>query len=97
MQHVYKPLGDFLELADHLRFDAAAKAAQAWFEHLGRGGIAGGATVAEACTRYITHLRMHETEHAANDAEARFRNYVLNKTKLASTELTKLTPTQLKA
>jgi hypothetical protein len=28
VQHLYKPLGEFLELADHLRFDAAAKAAQ---------------------------------------------------------------------
>lgn len=50
VQHLYKPLGEFLELADHLRFDAATKAAQAWFDHLGRGGVAGGATVSEACT-----------------------------------------------
>ena len=97
VQHVYKPLGEFLELANHLRFDAATKAAQAWFEHLGRGGIAADATVAEACARYVTHLRTHKTDRAANDAEARFRNYVLDKAKLASTELTKLTPMQLEA
>lgn len=97
VQHLYKPLGDFLEVADHLRFDAAAKAAQAWFEHLGRGGIAGDATVADACSRYVKHLRTHKTERAANDAEARFKSYVLNKPRLASTELTKLTPTQLEA
>lgn len=38
VQQRYLPLGEFLELADHLRFDAAARAATAWFEHLGRGG-----------------------------------------------------------
>lgn len=97
VQHLYKPLGEFLELADHLRFDAAAKAAQAWFDHLGRGGAAGGATVSEACTRYVKHLRTHKTDRAAEDAEARFKNYVLNKPKLAATELTKLTPMQLEA
>lgn len=97
VQHLYKPLGEFLGLADHLRFDAATKAAQAWFEHLGRGGSAGGATVSYACTRYVKHLRMHKTDRAADDAESRFKNYVLNKPKLASTELTKLTPLQLEA
>lgn len=51
------------------RSDAATKAAQAWFEHLGRGGIAADATVAEACARYVTHLRTHKTDRAANDAE----------------------------
>jgi integrase len=40
---------------------------------------------------------MHKTERAADDVEARFRNYVLNKPKLATTELTKLTPMQLEA
>lgn len=97
VQHLYKPLGEFLELADHLQFDAATKAAQAWFDHLGRGGIAGGATVSEACTRYVKHLRMHKTDRAADDAEARFKNYVLKRPKLAATELTKLTPMQLEA
>lgn len=97
VQHLYKPLGEFRELADHLRFDAAAKAAHAWFEHLGRGGTTGGATVSDACARYVQHLRAHKTDRAANDAEARFKNYVLNRSKLASTELTKLTPMQLEA
>lgn len=73
------------------------QAAQAWFEHLGRGGTAGGATVAQACARYVKHLRTHKTDRAANDADARFKNYVLNNPKLASTELTKLAPLQLEA
>lgn len=60
-------------------------------------GTTSGATVADACARYVKHLRTHKTDRAANDAEARFKNYVLNHRKLASTELTKLTPLQLEA
>lgn len=45
-KQLFKPLGEFGHLADHLRFDEAAKAALAWFEHLGRGGTAAAATVA---------------------------------------------------
>lgn len=97
VQQLYKPLGEFLELADHLRFDAAAKAAQAWFDHLGRGGTARAATVAEACTRYVRHLRATKSDRAAMDAETRFRNYVLNRATLAATELPKLTPAHLES
>lgn len=97
VQQLYNPLGEFLELPDHLRFDAAAKAAQAWFDHLGRGGTARAATVSDACTRYVRHLKATKSERAARDAEARFKNYVLNHAKLAATELPKLTPAQLEA
>ncbi len=94
-QQLYKPLGELSELPDHLRFDAAQKAAQAWFEHLGRGGTASVTTVADACARYVEHLRATKSGRAADDAEARFKNYVLNHTKLAGTELPKLTPPHL--
>lgn len=97
VQQNYLPLGEFLELADHLRFDAAAKAAAAWFEHLGRGGTAQVTTVSDACSRYVIHLKATKTEQAANDAESRFSNYVLNSRKLAATELSKLTPAQLES
>lgn len=96
-KQAYKSLGDFGALPDHQRFDAASKAAQTWFEHLGRGGSTGGATVSDACSRYVKHLRAHKTDRAADDAEARFKTYVLNSPKLASTELTKLTPLHLEA
>jgi integrase len=96
-KQLYESLGDFGALPDHQRFDAASKASQAWFEHLGRGGVKGGATVAVACSRYVKHLRTHKTDRAADDADARFKNYVLSNQKLASTELTKLTPLQLEA
>ena len=55
------------------------------------------ATVADACSRYVRHLKATKTERAAKDAEARFKNYVLNNAKLAATELPKLTPAQLEA
>lgn len=96
-KQVFKPLGEFGELADHLRFDAATKAALSRFDHLGRGGAARTSTVSEACARYVQHLRAAKSERAANDAEARFKNYVLNRAKLAATDLTRLTPAQLEA
>lgn len=91
----YKALGDLSELPDHLRFDAAQKAARSWFEHLDRGGTVDTLTVADACMRYIGHLRANKSEKAALDAQARFKNYVLNHARLAATELSKLTPAQL--
>jgi site-specific recombinase XerD len=97
VQQLYKPLGEFLELADHLRFDAATKAAHAWFDYLGRGGVAHAATVAEACSRYLRHLKVSKSQRAVRDAEARFASYVLNHTKLAATELAKLTPAQIES
>lgn len=96
-KEVYKALGDLSELPDHLRFDSAQKAALAWLDHLGRGGAVGITTVKDACDRYIKHLRATKTERAANEAEARFKNYVLNHGKLATTELSKVTPSQLEA
>jgi hypothetical protein len=96
-KQLFKPLGEFAELPDHLRFDAATKAALSWFDHLGRGGTAVTATVADACSRYVRHLAATKTERAAKDAEARFKNYVLNHARLAATELPKLTPAHLEA
>jgi integrase len=96
-KQLFKPLGEFGDLPDHLRFDAATKAALAWFDHLGRGGTAQAATIADACTRYVRHLKATKSERAAKDAEARFMNYVLNNPKLAATELPNLTPAQLEA
>ena len=96
-KQLFKPLGEFGDLADHLRFDAATKAALAWFDHLGRGGTARAATVADACSRYVRHLKATKSERAAKDAEARFKNYVLNHVKLATTELPKLVPAQLES
>jgi integrase len=96
-KQLFKPLGEFADLPDHHRFDAATKAALAWFDHLGRGGTAHAATVTDACSRYVRHLRATKSERAAKDAEARLKNYVLNHPKLAATELPKLTPMHLES
>lgn len=94
-KQVYKALGDFSELPDHLRFDEARKAASAWFDHLGKGGSVKATTVRDACNNYVSHLRETKTARAADDAEKRFKVYVLNHRKLAETELAKLTPAHL--
>lgn len=87
----YKALGDFDELPAHQRFDAASKAAQDWFEHLGRGGSSEALTVAAACREYVSHLRAASREDAARDAEGRFKRWVYS-TKFGAIPLLKLTP-----
>jgi site-specific recombinase XerD len=91
----FRPLGDFSDLPAHQRFDAARKAAEEWFAHIGRGGSAERVTVRGACERYVTHVRETRTQAAADDAAARFENYVLSHERLADTELAKLTPLHL--
>lgn len=93
----FKSLGDFTELPDHQRYDAAAKAAQIWFEHLGKGGSNEAITVAGTCERYVQNLRETKGDTAADDAQARFDRHVLSDKRLASVELAKLTPSHLDA
>jgi integrase len=96
-KQTYHSLGDFTELPDHQRFDAATKAAQAWFERLGKGGAAETLTVAEVCKRYVEHLRDEKGDKSADDAQARFDRYVKPNRRLCGTEITKLTPAHLDA
>lgn len=118
-KEVYKALGDFTDLPDHKRFDAATTAARAWFDHLGKGGSASSTTIKTACDRYVDHLRTTKPKTeltayalarrsakgkteaavvpAAEDAAARFKNYVLDDAKLAATDIAKLTPAMLDA
>lgn len=91
----YHALGDFGGMADHLRFDAAVKAAFQWFDHMEKSGGADPATVRVACARYVEHLKLVKTAKAAKDVEQRFDNYVLNEKKFADTLLSKLTPAQM--
>lgn len=91
-QRVKRSLGDFGEVQDAMRFDAAVKVARDWFEHLGKGGSADAVTVADACRRYVAHVRDRKGERAAEDARSRFASYVLDNKNLAATELQKLTP-----
>ena len=91
-KQLYKALGELKELPDHQRFDAAQKAAQAWFEHLGRGGSARVTTVGDVCDKYVQHMKTTRSTRAAADIETRFKNYVLNDRSFAETDLAKLTP-----
>lgn len=53
----FHPLGDFSDLPEHKRFDAATTEAGKWFEHLGRGGSTAVVTVRTVCERYVAHLK----------------------------------------
>lgn len=98
----YKSLGAFDDRPDSDRFDAAAKAAGEWFDHLGRGGAVQGATVKDVCDRYVQHLNggtiklddkgKEVLNKRAADARARFKAYVLDNAALAAADVSKLTP-----
>lgn len=94
-KQLYRALGDFSELPEHERFDAASKAAMAWFDHLGHGGTPDKYTVQQACERYVRQLRRERGDTAADDAQSRFKRYVLDDARLANTELSKLTAKQI--
>lgn len=84
-----KPLGDFAQLTDKKRFDAAKKAGEEWFRHLDRGGSLDQATVSQVCGRYVTHLTIEKNERTAADAKGRFRRYV-DADELGALDVTKL-------
>ena len=96
-EKTYKALGELPDLPDHLRFDAAQKAARAWFEPLGRGDSTSVFAVKDACDRYVLHLQATKSARAADDANARFKNYVLNDARFGLIELSKLKPTHIEA
>ena len=93
----FKPLGDFTELADYLRFDAAAKSAQEWFTHLGKGGSNQAMTVADACTAYVKKLRSTKGDQAADGTLARFERLIFGYPKLANVEIAKLLPIHIES
>lgn len=91
----YRPLGECSEIPDHQRYDAAQKAALAWFEHLGKGGSFLTSTVESVCQTYVRHLEDSKGAKVAKDVQARFNNYVLNDTVFAGTDVSKLTPASI--
>ncbi|WP_423460395.1 tyrosine-type recombinase/integrase [Ottowia sp. VDI28] len=90
-ERTIKALGDFGDLPASDRYDAAAKAARAWFEHVRHGGSTRIVTVADACRHYLKSLRDKGRTSTADDAEARFNRWVFSDEKLANTSLLKLT------
>lgn len=85
-----KSFGKLDHLPAHQRFDAAKKLAEAWFEHLGRGGSSKIITVKEACANYVQRLRETGSIKNAEEIEARFRRRVYSE-KLAQQLLPRLT------
>jgi len=90
----FKALGDFAHVTPGLRHDLAKKEAQAWFEHLGKGGSAKAMSVRNACENYVEHLKNTKGtgSKTAKDVEARFTAYLYDQPKLTRLELPKLTP-----
>ena len=88
----YKTLGDYQELPEHQRFDAAMAQASKLVEHIGKGGITTPKTIQDVCENYAAHLRQTKSEKAAIDVERRFKSYVLDDALLAKLEVSKLTP-----
>jgi site-specific recombinase XerD len=72
----YQTLGDFATLEEKQRFDAARAAAEAWFQHLDRGGVVDVSTVKGACAAYVEKLRLKISEATADDAKGRFARLV---------------------
>jgi integrase len=85
-----RSLGAFDHLPAAERFDAARKAADAWFLHLGQGGTADAVTVKKACENYVKHMRAAKGDAPADDLQARFARWVDN-AKIGAIELPKLT------
>lgn len=85
-----RSLGEFETLPPSLRFDAAKRAADEWFRHLGMGGAPESLTVRSACERYVNYVRSKRTDTAADDIGARFRRWVYSDRKFADIELSKL-------
>jgi integrase len=83
-------LGALDHLPAHQRFDAAKKLAEAWFEHLGRGGTLKAITVKAACSNYVNRLVESGSAKNAADIEARFKRWVYDD-KIAGISLQKLT------
>ena len=89
------PLGGFGELPDHERYDAARRAAEAWFKHRGAGGSLDAITIGAACERLVQKYRDDNRELAAKDADGRFKRWVYPNKKFASTLIQKLTASML--
>lgn len=91
-----RSLGAFGQAPAHRRMDEAKKAAETWFEHMGRGGNADSVTVRRACEKYVAHVRADKGDAAANDLNTRFARWVYGD-KIADLELPKLARKHLHA
>ena len=94
-QH-HQPLGAFDHIPPNERYDAAVKAANEWFRHLGHGGSTEAVTVREACERYLSDLERAKRTKTAADVRRRFEQYVYGQP-IAKVELPKLAVRHIEA
>ena len=86
-----KPLGDFAQLPDEQRYDAALAEAVKWFRDLDMGAPTKSSTVKAACEAYVDNRRLEKSDANANDAAGRFKRLVYDDP-IAKVELAKLSP-----
>lgn len=91
-----RSLGAFDDMLPNLRYDAAKKAAEEWFEHLGRGGTTEVVSVKQACEQYVAHVRDTKGSKQADDIAARYTRWVYDE-KIAAMPLQKLTKPHVQA
>lgn len=89
-----KPLGDFGDLPDEKRYDAALAEAVKWWSDRDMGVPAKSASVKAACEAYVANQRIEKSDGNANDATGRFERLVYTDP-IARVELSKLTPRHL--
>lgn len=93
-RYYYQRLGDFGDLPEKDRFDAAKKGAEEWFDHVDLGGSTKAHSVKEACEAYLAKLRSERGEQTAKDAEGYFKRLVYSDP-ITRVKLGKLSKTQM--
>ena len=96
-KHHHKALGALDHLPDNERFDAAVQLAKAWFNLLSEAATTETFTVADACARYVAHLKRSKGDTPADDAAQRFKRHVLDNKRFADLELQKLRAAHIEA
>lgn len=92
-----RSFGEYAEMPPSQRYDAAKRAAEQWFAHLGKGGAAESVTVRMACERYVMHVRSARGNKPADDLDMRFKRWVFCNENLAALDLAKLNKTRIEA
>ncbi len=96
-KRIFKALGVLADHPDGERWNVAKREAEAWAAHVATGGVIAPKSIADACSEYVSHIRMAKGEKAAADVDRRFKQYVNDDQRFASIELTKLTPAIVQA
>jgi site-specific recombinase XerD len=88
-KYAHRSLGDFSELPDGDRYDAALREANKWFDHLDLGGSTKPGTVRAACEAYLETLQNERGDAAKQNADGFFKRLVYDDP-IAEVDLAKL-------